>query len=175
MAKLSQSNMWLGIILGTLAIAGVTSHASGDVSGVRYDDDSFRIEAESASFAIRQAQASLGEFTQALLAQETGHGQFSIQIKQNIPDRDAYTWIQHVTYENGRFSGIMTNKGDRMAHGLRADELLLIDPADVTDWSYVENQTIKGSYMVRLVRSRMTVDEREQHDAEIYVQNGAYY
>lgn len=175
MTRSSQSNIWLGIILGALAIAGVTSHASNNVSGVRYDEDSFRMEAESASSATQQAQKSLNEFTQAIASEKPSYKYFSIQIKQNIPDQDNYTWLHDVTYENGMFSGVMTHEEARIANGLKADERLSITPAEVTDWSYIDGNKIIGSYMVRSIRDRMTADEREEHDAQVYAQIKAYY
>ena len=52
------------------------------------------------------------------------------------------------------------------ASDLQLWDIVKVSPEDITDWMYTKNDTLIGGYTIRVLRNRMTADEREQFDSE---------
>jgi uncharacterized protein YegJ (DUF2314 family) len=50
---------------------------------------------------------------------------------------------------------------------VEAGEEVRVDPEKISDWMYVDNGVLRGGFTLRVLRSRMSPQEREQFDSEI--------
>ena len=117
--------------------------------------------------AIAQARNTLSRFTEQFLAQDPSCSGF--MVKAFFPEAtDAqsgeHLWVAVLSIRGQKLRGIVTSHPLFLTH-LRPMEEVLIDVSAVTDWMFVQNDKLVGGRTVRLLRNRMTEEEREQHDA----------
>jgi uncharacterized protein YegJ (DUF2314 family) len=50
---------------------------------------------------------------------------------------------------------------------VKMGEKVLIDKKDITDWMYLDNNTLKGGYTIRVIYNRMSKEERKKFAATL--------
>ena len=74
-----------------------------------------------------------------------------------------HIWLADLNFSGPKPRGVIANE-PRM-DSLRFMEEVTFDPSDVTDWMYVEGGRLVGGYTTRLIRDRMSPEERKEFDA----------
>jgi len=54
----------------------------------------------------------------------------------------------------------------REQKGSRVKQRVEFEPSYISDWMYIDDGYLVGGYTTRVIRDRMTPEEREAHDAE---------
>jgi uncharacterized protein YegJ (DUF2314 family) len=63
-----------------------------------------------------------------------------------------------------RFSGVIANKPN--LPGLEFMQRVEFDPSYISDWMYVDGGRLVGGYTTRVIRDRMTPEQRDSYDAQ---------
>lgn len=117
--------------------------------------------------AIAQARASITNFIALLQSPQTNLTLFAIsarfvshekRIEENI-------WITDLRYRGSFFEGAVETARSEM--GFALGEPVKIALSNVVDWMYVQNGRAIGCFTGRVMRSRMSEQERQRADAQI--------
>jgi len=117
--------------------------------------------------ATRQAQKSIGEFTAHLKEPASGQSDFSIKVAVNDDGIVHYLWLQKVSYQDSRFTGVLA--GD--AQGLKGHhpgEVITVPAEEIFDWMYVERGKLIGGFTLRAIRERLSGKQREAFEKTMW-------
>lgn len=115
--------------------------------------------------AMADARDSLGLFL-AKLENRVGVSEMLIKtyLADEIGQEDGeYVWVRDLTFQDKWFTGTLASDPLRLTKYELGDELRFRVSA-VADWMYVDSGKVHGAFTVRLLRSRMTEEERTRHD-----------
>jgi uncharacterized protein YegJ (DUF2314 family) len=109
--------------------------------------------------AVRQARESLEEFKVLLESPDPTRTFVALKVRFTSLDGEQDIWVDNVTYEDGKFHGLMGD--DLPALRLELGERVDVPVEDILDWMIVEDGRLIGGYTIRLAYSRMTPEEKE--------------
>jgi uncharacterized protein YegJ (DUF2314 family) len=115
--------------------------------------------------AIATAKRSLHNFDVALTSADSTLSGFAIKQAFRTDNGQEHIWISSISKQGNSYSGIVDNVPQSI-EGLEVDDTVVIDTTLMSDWMYVDHDTLKGAYTLRVLRDRMTPEEREQFDQE---------
>jgi uncharacterized protein YegJ (DUF2314 family) len=116
--------------------------------------------------AIAQAQGTLTNFLAALAAPKTNQDYFLIKGRFTAGDRVEHIWVADIEFTNKVFRGVLANEPNRIP-GLSFKQAVEVESAQVSDWMYVEDGKLVGGYTSRVVRKRMTPEQRRRQDVNL--------
>lgn len=127
----------------------------------------YSVQSEDAEMneAISMAQQTLDKFNAALQSQNPNYFAFAIKKPFKTFSGFEHIWIGNISLKNGKYYGEVNNLPES-TNEVKLGDQVEIDPEEVTDWMYIETQTLRGGYTIRLLRNRMTKTERKQFDLE---------
>lgn len=113
--------------------------------------------------AIEKANQTLNDFNTGLSNPKAE----SLALKVEFADSNGieHMWIGDVEFKDGKYSGILNNDPEYIKE-YKAGDKIDIDPSKISDWMYIENGKLFGGYTIKVLRNRMTEEERKQFDAE---------
>ena len=116
--------------------------------------------------AIQKALETLDEFKKKLESGETEGVTFTLKVLLEAPDgvNGEHIWVTDITTKDDEYYGVIDNV-PVYTEEVKYGDKMKIKKENISDWMYVENGKLYGGYTLRLVRSRMTDEEREQFDA----------
>lgn len=115
------------------------------------------------SEAIKKANQTLTDFNSAL--QNPKIEVKSLKVKFETANGNEHIWLSNIEYKDGKYWGILDNEPEYITEYKIGDKIE-IDNSKISDWMYLENGKLFGGYTIKLLRSRMTENERNQFDAE---------
>lgn len=147
----------------TLALVGCkrarTSGSDGDVV-IHVASDDAEMNA-----AIAEAQRTLPDLIAALQHPKEGQSYFGIKAAfpyGEIGERE-HMWLSELSYDDQGFHGVLGNDPE-FVEGLRHGDQVNVPVEAVTDWMIVEENRVIGAYTVRVLRGRMSPEERADLD-----------
>ncbi|MFS4473965.1 YegJ family protein [Chryseobacterium sp. T20] len=116
--------------------------------------------------AIENAQKSLYKFKEAIESQNPDYYNFALKERFTTSDSGGeHIWISEVQYSDNKFYGIVD--GDPISTTeVKLGDTIEINPQNITDWMYIDKNIVKGAYTTRVLRKRISQDEREKMDKE---------
>jgi uncharacterized protein YegJ (DUF2314 family) len=78
--------------------------------------------------------------------------------------------VEHVWLADLDFSGTLPNgvvANEPLLPSLKFMQTVEFHPSQITDWMYVDDGYLIGGYTTRVIRDRMTPEERRDHDAAV--------
>jgi uncharacterized protein YegJ (DUF2314 family) len=115
------------------------------------------------SEAIKKANQTLTDFNLAL--QNPKIEVKSLKVKFETSDGNEHIWLSNIEYKNGKYWGILDNEPEYITEYKIGDKIE-VDNSKISDWMYLKNGKLFGGYTIKLLRSRMTENEKDQFDAE---------
>jgi len=137
-------------------LAGCTKSGSDKVQLVRADDAKMNA-------AIEKARQTLPQFQAALKAPKQGQEDFAVKKGFVEAGQTEHMWVGRVTFDGTRFHGTLNNKPE-MIRGVRMGQRVSVDPAQVSDWMYVDNGKLIGGYTIRVLRDGLSKRDRAEFD-----------
>ncbi len=135
-----------------------------DVISVRKDD----AEMEA---AMQTARDQFSDFWQAVTtdAQRAVPMVSAPMLKVYFFDEDApedgeHMWVQEIDYDGETVSGVLVSTPQQV-RSVQAGQTVQFPLERLSDWLYAEEGVVVGAFTVKLLRSRMTDAERQQHDS----------
>ncbi len=121
---------------------------------------------EEMNAAIQQAQDTLDVFIKNLQSPKPAQADFAIKVRFLLRRGEAeHIWVIDVSYEDDRFTGVVDNVPVNLSE-IELGDRITVTTEMVSDWFFIEDGRLVGGYTIRVLRSRMSPDERERFDAE---------
>ncbi len=114
--------------------------------------------------AMEKARASFQEFLTTSQDPDTMGAGFLAKVRVTEGDVSEDLWINGVRPEEEGYSGIV-NESPMKLKDLEAFEEIRFTLNQVSDWQYFAEEKIVGAYTTQVMRSRMSEEERAEHDA----------
>lgn len=116
--------------------------------------------------ATETARQKFYLFEQALRGRTDSMNNFSLKVRFAVKDGGEQLWIDDIQIDNGNYIGVVGNR-PYWVKGLHLGDTIKVSKPDITDWMYLENNVLHGGYTTRLLRNRMSSDERKEFDAAL--------
>ncbi|MBB4602755.1 uncharacterized protein YegJ (DUF2314 family) [Hymenobacter luteus] len=113
--------------------------------------------------AIRQGKATLPQFLATISKADSTISNPAVKVHYDDGERKEFLWIGDPILEEGQWYGTVDNTPEYTKQVV-AGQKVRIDTAIVVDWNYTQNNHLVGGYTVKLLRNRMTPEERAEFD-----------
>jgi len=121
--------------------------------------------------AILAAKNTLDQFDRALESNKFDTSTFALKIRFPTSTGAEHIWATSIAIREGHYFGIVDNLPE-LTTKVKLGDRIQLDKENITDWMYGDNGMLRGGYTIRLIRSRMTKDEREKFDADFQLKIG---
>ncbi len=115
--------------------------------------------------ARKKASETLSQFFKAFESKNSQFNSFSIKQTFSNKDYNEHIWLNNIFKKNHEYYGVVDNLPEYVKD-VDLGDTVKIENEKVSDWMYLENSQLKGGYTIRVLRYRMTEDERKKFDAE---------
>lgn len=123
-------------------------------------------EDEEMNAAIREAQATLDVFIQYLASPQPGQYGFNLKARFPCGEGGEHLWLTDVSYAGDFFTGTV-NSIPVCVDYLKFGDRTTVTREDVSDWMFVDRGRLVGGYTIRVLRNRMSPEERERFDQDL--------
>ena len=116
--------------------------------------------------AIAQARSTVDTFITSL--QNPGQNQTYFSIKAKIVDGEhsEHMWLYDVGFDGNQFQGKIGNNPLNVKNVSPGDDRVL-GPSEISDWMIVEDNTLVGGYTIRVIRNRLSDEDRKKFDQDL--------
>ncbi|WP_289665746.1 YegJ family protein [Flavobacterium panacagri] len=118
---------------------------------------------EEMNAAILKANETLDSFNSGLTNPKAESQALKVQFSNSSGIE--HMWVGDVILKNGKYSGILNNDPEYVKE-YRSGDQIEVDPSKISDWMYIENGKLYGGYTIKVLRNRMSEEERKQFDEE---------
>ena len=118
------------------------------------------------NFAISAARASLTNFLAAFRNPQTNQQYFLVKSKFIAGGGFEHIWVADLTYDGREFHGVIANEPERSS-GLHFKQAVEVQMGQISDWMFVQDGKLVGGYTSRVLRKRMTAQQRRELDANL--------
>jgi uncharacterized protein YegJ (DUF2314 family) len=116
--------------------------------------------------AIARARDTIQQFVARLSAPPAGQTFTAVKAAFELGEAVEHVWLTDVRYRDGAFVGTVSNV-PLGARGVKAGDRVAVPLARVSDWMAVERGRLVGGYTIRVLRGRMSAEERRAFDAQV--------
>lgn len=113
--------------------------------------------------AILKANETLDDFNKGLSNSDADS--HALKVKFSNEKGIEHMWVGNIFYKDGSYSGILNNEPEYVTEYKSGDKID-IDASKISDWMYLVNGKLYGGYTLRVLRDRMTDEERKSLDEE---------
>src|SRR5690606_33199292 len=118
------------------------------------------------SHAIENARKTLDEFKSAIKSQNSDYYNFALKERFNTDDKGGeHIWISEIQYYDNKYFGIVDGKPISTGE-VKFGDTIEINFHNITDWMYFDKNIVKGAYTTKVLRQRMSQNERDKMDKE---------
>lgn len=120
---------------------------------------------EEMNTAITFAKISLSKFDSALSSKNSNYHSFSLKVKFTYGDNNAeHIWFGDIVRYGEGYIGVVNNEPEYIP-ALKLYDTIKIHKGSISDWMYLDKKVLKGGFTIKLLRKRMTPDERVKFDS----------
>jgi uncharacterized protein YegJ (DUF2314 family) len=116
------------------------------------EPEHFQIKDDDAEMekAVQKARKTVPTFMSAV--QHPTSKQRDFQVKKPFVHDGVveHLWLADVNYSGGRFHGKVDNRPKNIP-GLKIGDQVSVNPAEITDWAFVDKGTLVGGYTIRVL------------------------
>ena len=113
--------------------------------------------------AILEANETLDNFNKGL--SNFVADSHALKVKFSNSKGIEHMWIGEIKYKDGNYSGILNHDPEYIKE-YKAGDKIDIDASKISDWMYLINGKLYGGYTIRVLRDRMSEEEKKQFDEE---------
>ena len=118
------------------------------------------------NIAIDAARKTIVEFEKAITSKNPDYYNFALKKRFKIGESGGeHIWISNIKFQNNKYYGVVDNLPSSTTE-VKIGDTIEILTKDITDWLYVDKNTVKGAYTTRVLRKRITEEERKKMDTE---------
>jgi uncharacterized protein YegJ (DUF2314 family) len=112
---------------------------------------------------IIEAKQTLPEFYKALENKNANQDAFAIKMHFTVNNDREHIWVNGLFKRDGEYFGVVDNLPE-LTKEVKQGDTIKIDSSRVSDWMYLDNGELKGGYTIKLLRKRMSEEERAEFD-----------
>jgi uncharacterized protein YegJ (DUF2314 family) len=117
--------------------------------------------------AIIESNKTLGEFDKALRSNDPSYTAFSVKTRYKTPDGGGeHMWIAGIKLVNGNYRGFVNNEAEKTTE-VEYGDTVIVHRNEITDWMFLDNNVLRGGYTIRVIRDRLSKEERIKMDEEL--------
>ena len=127
---------------------------------VLYNDD------KEMDIAIDNARKTLYKFKEAILSENPKFYNFALKQRFKVGESDGeHIWISEIEYIDEKFYGIVDDKPISTKE-VKFGDTIQVSNSEITDWLYVDNDSVRGAYTTKVLLKRMSEKERNEMEKE---------
>jgi len=112
--------------------------------------------------AISEAKHNLFVFDTAFQSGNSRFSDFSIKKRFVLPDNGGeHIWISILKAVKNGYRGTISNAPVSIT-GIKFGDTVFVDKKDISDWMYIDADTLRGGYTMRLELKRMRPEEKAE-------------
>jgi len=115
------------------------------------------------SSAIEEARRTLGDFFKALGNPSRNQNSFLLKVIFEEDGTFEHIWIADLRVSNSKLIGVVAN--DPQIRSLQFKQEVEVNPADISDWMYIEDGYLIGGYTTKVIRAGLAPEQKAAHDA----------
>lgn len=116
--------------------------------------------------AIRVSKATLPAFLRVFAQQDTTTSDFALKVHYDYGERPEHLWLANLANQNGKLYGVISNSPE-FTKAVKEGETLEIDTSKISDWKYVQHHQLVGGRTIKVLRNRLSPEERKELDASV--------
>jgi uncharacterized protein YegJ (DUF2314 family) len=121
-------------------------------------------EDEQMNAAMQKARVSLDEFERRLTSPPSGQSYISLKGRFEENGAVEHIWLSDLSIVPGGYRGKIGNEPVNL-HNIRFGQQVELPRERVSDWLAIEDDTLIAGYTLRVLRERMTPEERSAFDS----------
>ena len=111
--------------------------------------------------AVAKAKQTYMQLVEALDAAAPNHHSFTVKKPYSIPDGGReHIWINSVTWDGEKFLGEVNNEPVDTKE-VKLGDIVTITPEELSDWMYIDGNTVVGGYTLRVLHYQMSAEEQK--------------
>ena len=114
--------------------------------------------------AIKKAKETFKDFDTAYYNGHFTKEDFSVKVKFEIENGGEHIWANNITYEYGSYYGII-DEDATATNEVKMGDKVKITIDNLSDWLYNDNGILKGGYTIKVLRNKMSEEEKAQFDS----------
>jgi len=115
--------------------------------------------------AIKTAQSTLDQFDKALWNKDYDSGTVALKIKFPTKTGFEHIWATEIILDSDNYYGVIDNLPDN-AKDIKLGEKIKIHNEDISDWMFGRNGKLVGGFTIRVIRDRLTGQEKKDFDKD---------
>lgn len=116
--------------------------------------------------AIRNANTHFYRFREALADTNNNYSDFAIKMRFQIGQESGeHIWLNNIIQKDSVYYGIVSNVPVNITTVKYGDRVKIIKE-DISDWSFMDGDTLRGGYTIKALRSRMNKNEKDEFDRD---------
>lgn len=117
--------------------------------------------------AVEAAQKTLYQFQKVLQNPSAQQSDFGLKVRFDLPDGTGeHIWFREIHFIDNEFV-VIVNNDNLVTTEVSYNDTVLINKDNISDWMYVEDGKLVGGFTTRVLRKRMSAEERKDLDANI--------
>ena len=113
--------------------------------------------------AILEAKDTIRQFFEAFFEPTKQQKSFLLKVVFDDAGQREHIWLADLDFGGERPSGVVAN--EPTTPNVKFMQRIEFEPSYISDWMYVDNGVLVGGYTTRVIRERMTPEERKEYDA----------
>ena len=97
---------------------------------------------------------------------KTNQQYFLVKGKFTAGEVVEHIWVADLRYDGELFHGVIANEPESLSN-LRFKQPVEVQLGQISDWMFVQDGKLVGGYTSRVLRKRMTAQQRRELDAHI--------
>ncbi len=113
--------------------------------------------------AIAESRETFPTFLSAYHSKDSTIQDFAIKVPFKVGKGHEHLWLNKISIEQDKILGVVNNE-PVMTQEVTLGDTVEIDRNTISDWNYIKGNKLYGGYSVRLLRNRMTPEQRDKFD-----------
>lgn len=113
--------------------------------------------------AIKLARETMRVFLEAFSQRKRNQQSFLVKVRFEEGGESEHIWLADLDFSTLPSRGVVANEGK--IPRLKFMQKVEFDPAQITDWMYVEDGYLIGGFTTKVIRHRMADGEKAAFDA----------
>lgn len=125
---------------------------------------SFSPEDDEMETAIGEAKSNFGQFIEAYRHPTEQQTSFLVKVVFDEGEQREHLWLADLDFSGENRSEVIANEPNLPS--LKFMERVAFAPSYISDWMFIEDGYLVGGFTTRVIRGRMTSEERQHYDAQ---------
>ena len=118
------------------------------------------------NLAIDNAKKTIDKFKTAITSQNPDYYNFALKERFKTDDEGGeHIWISEIQYYDNKYFGIVDGKPISTTE-VKFGDTIEVKFQNITDWMYFDKNIVKGAYTTKVLRKRISQNERDKMDKE---------